>query len=108
MSEGRWEARASMYLPFAALEGYDELVRAAMAGGGEPRRELADDDRARLSAEVSALSRGDLAEVEWHDGRRYVTEARAVRQVDRDLRVLRLEGLDVPFDSLWAARKAEE
>lgn len=105
MSEGRWEARASLYLPFAALEGYDELVRAVMAGGGEPRRELADDDRARLSAEVSALSRGDVAEVGWFDGERYVTEARAVRQVDRDLRVLRLEGLDVPFGDVWSVRR---
>lgn len=108
MSEGHWEARASMYLPFAALEGYDELVRRAAAGGGEPRRELTDDDIARLSAEVSALSRGDVAAVEWYDGERYVMETCAVRQVDRDLRVLRLEGLDVPFDSLWAAMKAEE
>lgn len=105
MSEGRWEARASQFLPFAALEGYGDALRAA-ARRAEPRREPSGDDCERLSAEVSALARGDLAEVERYDGGRYVTEVRAVRQVDRDLGVLRLEGLDVPFRDLWSVRRA--
>lgn len=105
MSEGRWEARASAYLPFAALEGYGNALRAATRRR-EPRRELSEDDCARLTDEVSSLSRGDLAEVEYHDGRRYVTAVRVVRQVDRDLGVLRLEGLDVSFCDLWSVRAA--
>ncbi len=105
MSDGRWVARASMYLPFAALEGYGDVVQ-DVTKRRERRREPSDDDCERLAAEVAALSRGEVVEVEYHNGERYVTERRVVRQVDCDLRVLRLDGLDVPFDSLWSAKKA--
>lgn len=105
MSDVGWEARASQFLPFAALDGYGDAVRAATRRG-EPRRGLSEEGAGSLAAEVSALSRGERVAVEFHDGERYVTREGAVRQVDLDLRVLRLEGLDVPFDDLWSVRRA--
>ena len=103
MSSGR-ASRASQFLPFAALAGYEALVRERMRVP-EPRRELTEEDAERLSAELSSLARGDRVRVQRYGRDGYETVRGVVRQVDVVTRTLRLDGGSVPFGDLWRVER---
>lgn len=94
------EARAAQFLPFAALTGYEAMVRETTRTT-EPRRELGEEGAARLAERLAGVVRGDRVAVTRYAHGGYETLEGRVRQVDADLRVLRLEGACVPFDDLW-------
>lgn len=97
-------SRASQFLPFAALAGYEALVRERMSVP-EPRRELTEEDAERLSAELASLARGDRVRVERYGREGYETTCGTVRQVDAVTRTLRLDGGSVPFGDLWRVER---
>ncbi len=92
--------RAAQWAPFAALDGYQELVDQAVATP-EPRRVFSEEEGERLSAELAVLERGDKVLIERYDTGRYVTEPGVVREVDVVSRCLRLEGRSIAFGNLW-------
>ncbi len=92
--------RAAQWAPFAALDGYQELVDQAVAAP-EPRRNFTEEEAERLSGELAVLERGDRVLIERYDAGRYVTEPGVVREVDTVARCLRLEGRQVAFGNLW-------
>ncbi len=92
--------RAAQWAPFAALDGYQELVDKAVEAP-EPRRVFTEEEAERLSAELAVLERGDKVLIERYDTGRYVTEPGVVREVDAVARCLRLEGRQIAFGNLW-------
>ena len=86
--------RAAQFMPFAALTGYYERV-------SEPRREPSEEEAARISAELSAVRKGQLVRVTHYERDAYVTTegiATCVDPVARELAVVRRR---IAFDDVW-------
>ena len=93
------DSRARQFVPFMALKGYHQLVRQQEAQP-EPRMPRSDEDLHRLSQQLTQLERGQLVRVTRYVQDHYAPVCDRVRQVDVDLRILRLENHAVSFDHI--------
>ena len=98
ISPGR-APRAKLFMPFAALKGYYELILAQEAER-EQRRELPEDDAAELSHKLQRLGEGRDVHICFYNGRCYETLSGTVEKIDRTLRYLIAGGRRVWFDDL--------
>ena len=113
--------RAAQFSPFAALTGYDAIIREAARLTAE-RIELGEDAQQELNEKLNLLARrtkppGEPVSLEltWfvEDGLKlggeYVTRTVAVRRVDRAYRLLELEDRSViPIDAVLNLRLLDE
>ena len=61
---------AQQFAPFASLKGYDDMVH-MQENQQINKPDLTEDDIARISHELSAISLGDAVRIEfWHSGMR--------------------------------------
>ena len=98
--------RAAQFMPFAALTGFYDLVR-AQERVREPRREVGEERAAEISAELARLHRGDLARVTYYADDAYVTREGIVACVEPDLRVLQVVRTRIRFEDLWEVVRLE-
>ena len=94
------EERARQFMPFAALRGFEELIR-QQERVTSPRRELSEEAGERLSARLSALHRGDLVRVIYYKEDAYVTMDGIVSEIDPVERRLRVIKTYIPFEDVW-------
>ena len=92
--------RAAQFMPFAALTGYYDLVR-AQERVREPRRELTAGRAARLSSALARLRRRDLVRVTFYEDGAYVTCEGAVSAVDLADREIQVVRTHIQLDDLW-------
>ena len=91
--------RSKLFLPFAALTGFDELVQTRTAV--QPRRkERTDEENEMLSRRMLALRRGMQVCVTYWENGACRTHRGVVRQADCALRVLILTNKNIPFDAI--------
>lgn len=98
--------RARQFLPFAALKGYYDLVR-AQERVPEPRHELTDDEAARLSSRVASLSKGDMVRVTYYDVDAYVTATGLLANVDTAFRTLTVVKRKIAFEDILSVERVE-
>ena len=98
--------RAAQFMPFAALTGFYDLVR-AQERVREPRREVGEERAAEISAELARLRRGDLARVTYYADDAYATREGIVACIEPDLRVLQVVRTRVRFEDLWEVVRLE-
>ena len=91
--------RSKLFLPFAALTGFDELVQSRTAV--RPRRkERTDEENEILSRRMLSLRRGMRVCVTYWENGTCCTHRGVVRQADCALRVLVLTNKNIPFDAI--------
>ena len=95
--------RARQFMPFAALRGFEELIR-EQERVTSPKRELSEEEGERLSARLSALRRGDMVRVVYYKEDSYVSTEGIVSEVDFIERKLRVVKTYIPFDDVWEIR----
>lgn len=91
--------RARQFMPFAALKGYYELVR-KQERVAQPQHQLTEEEARELSERLSALRKGELAQVTYYNTDSYVTMQGIVTSIDTVFRILRVVKTDIPFDSI--------
>lgn len=91
--------RARQFMPFAALKGYYELVRAEERIV-QPRHVLTDEEATALSAAIARLRKGDMARVTYYDADAYVSACGAVTGIDTAMRTLRIVKTTIAFDDI--------
>ena len=91
--------RARQFMPFAALRGFEELIR-EQTKEIAPTRELSEEQAARLSARLSRLERGMIVEVVYYAQDGYVTLHGMVSDVDLPMRTLTVIKTKIPIDDL--------
>jgi len=91
--------RARQFMPFAALRGFEELIRQQTV---EPcqRRTLSEEDAERLSKKLGQVERGMLVEVTYYAGDGYVTRRGMVSEVDLTMRTLTLVKQRISLDDI--------
>ena len=98
--------RGRLFLPYAALVGFEELV-AKQTQVTERRRERSDEENELLSQRVLSLHRGMQICVTWYEDGFYRTGAGTVRRVDPVARTLTLDEKALSFDDLYAAEPVD-
>lgn len=91
--------RARQFMPFAALRGFEELIR-EQERKPEPRRTLSEEDTAALSRKLSHIARGSLIRVTHYDGNAYKTTVGMVSDIDLATRTLRIVKTSIRFDDI--------
>lgn len=91
--------RAKQFMPFAALRGYYELIH-EKERVPEERRDLAQEDRERLSRKLAQVRRGAMVTVTYYDGDAYVTTTGLVARVDPDAQALTVVKRQIPYADL--------
>ena len=92
--------RARQFLPFAALQGYYDLVR-DRERVCEERREMGDELAEELSRKLARLERGEVVTLTYYDGSAYVTTTGVLTAIDEVARRLVVVRTPVSFDDLW-------
>nr|WP_306792687.1 hypothetical protein [Collinsella urealyticum] len=100
MAEAKISAsRAAQFAPFAALSGYEALIR-KREHMPEPRHEPTEEEARALSNAVMQIKRGDLIRVTCYEHGRYRTRAGKVSEIIPTLKRLVLDGHPVFFDDI--------
>ena len=92
--------RARQFMPFAALKGYDEMIRERTVIP-EPKRALSEDRMDMLSKKLYSLKRGTMVDVEYYYGKGYTHIEGLVANVDAVFRCLTIVRTKIPFDDIW-------
>ena len=91
--------RARQFMPFAALRGFEELIR-EQGRTPSPRKELSEEDAERLSQNLRRVERGMLVEVVYYSNGGYVTQRGMVSDVDLTMRTLTVVKNRIPIDEI--------
>ena len=75
------EERAKQFMPFAALRGYDSLVKSSDKVVCE-KKELSEEEQAALSQTVLKLKKGDIVRVKFYNIDGYCEIKGAVTGID--------------------------
>lgn len=98
--------RARQFMPFAALRGFEAMIR-EQTREVTPRRELSEYDAERLSKKMSAIEKGDMVCVTYYDHDAYVKMEGIVSDIDVPFRRLRVIKTVIPFDDIWDISKTQ-
>lgn len=91
--------RARQFMPFAALRGYEECIK-AKEYVPEPKKPLTEEDAIRLSERMDALRKGDVVKILHYEKGAYRTLVGAVSDIDEAHRVLRVVKRIIDFDDI--------
>lgn len=92
--------RARQFLPFAALKGYEEMLR-EMEREVEPKRELTEEDARRLNKEMLSIQKGMRVHILHYKGCAYVETEGTVSFIDPVFRRIFLGEEEIAFDDIW-------
>ena len=92
--------RAKQFMPFAALHGFDELVRKKEFVKSD-KRELTEEESERLSETVSRIRKGDIVKAEYYSVDGYTQSEGAVTEINVTARYIRIVKTVIPFDDLY-------
>ncbi len=99
--DGRRHAdRAAQFMPFAALTGFYDLVR-AQERVVEERHDLSSEDVERISDELSRVRKGDLVRVTHYADGAYVTQEGMVARIDVTAHELQVVRTRMRFEDVW-------
>lgn len=92
--------RARQFLPFAALKGYDEMLR-EIERKTEPKRELTEDDARRLNEEMKTVCKGMQVHIIHYKEDVYVETEGTVSFIDKTFRRIFVGQEEISFDDIW-------
>lgn len=95
MSE-HYQDRASQFLPYASLRGFDEVVRKKEYRKAM-RPEISEDVAAVISYRLSSLFAGDLIRLVYFSDGSLITVKGRVEGIDFTFRTLRISGRAISF-----------
>ena len=98
--------RGRLFLPYAALVGFEELV-AKQTQVTDRRRERSDEENELLSRRVLSLRRGMRIRVTWYEDGFYRTCSGTVRRVEHTGRSLTLDKKTLSFDDIYAVEPVD-
>ncbi len=93
--------RAKQFMPFAALKGYEEALR-AKEKVVVPRMELSEEMAQELDRKLHQIQRNDIITVVYYSGEEYLRITGMVSRLDLDARVLKVVNTKIPFEDISA------
>lgn len=93
-------ARAKQFMPFAALKGFEEALR-AKEKIVVPKAELSEEIRAELDRIMQDLRKFDLAKVVYFSKGEYLEITGIVSKIDKDSRYITIVDTKIDFDNIY-------
>ena len=94
------ENRAKQFMPFAALRGYEEALRAKEKIVVE-KIELSEEKKAELDYKLQQIHKNDMIEVVYFYQDEYIKVEGMISRLDMDARVLKVVNTRIPFDDIY-------
>jgi len=94
------ENRAKQFVPFAALKGYEEALRAKEKILVE-KIELSDERKAELDFKLHQIKKNDMITVVYFFQDEYIKIEGMVSRLDIDARVLKVVNTKIPFEDIY-------
>ncbi len=91
--------RASQFMPFAALRGFEEALRAKERIEVE-KTILSEDALDYMDYQLSLLKTGDMVTITYYDCGAYVRKTGLISQIRKDARYLTVVTTDISFDTI--------
>ncbi len=104
------ENRAKQFMPFAALKGYEEALRAKEKIVVE-KVELSEEKKAELNRKLFQIEKNDIINVVYFAKGEYIRIEGMVSRMDRDAGLLKIVNTKIPFSDiydLWGGHIIEE
>jgi len=92
--------RAKQFVPFAAVKGFEEALRAKERIVVE-KIELSEERKAELDFKLRQIKKRDVITVVYFDKDEYVKVEGMVSRLDTDARVLKIVNTKIPFDDIY-------
>ncbi len=93
--------RAKQFMPFAALKGYEDALR-AKEKIVVPRRELSEEMAQELDRKLHQIRKNDVVTVVYYDREEYIRITGMVSRVDMDGRILKIVNTKIGFENISA------
>ncbi len=93
--------RARQFMPFAALKGYDELVR-KQEKIISPRREMSEYKAECLSNKLNLVKKGMVIKILYYNTDGYIKTEGMVSRIDFTARYLIIIKTKIEFDDIYA------
>lgn len=97
---GNMENRAKQFVPFAALKGYEEALRAKEKIVVE-KIELSEEKKAELDYKIQQIQKNDMVTVVYFLKDEYIKIEGMVSRLDKDARVLKIVNTKIPFEDIY-------
>lgn len=92
--------RAKQFVPFAAVKGYEEALRAKEKIVVE-KIELSEERKAELDFKLHQIHKNDIITVVYYYEEEYIKIEGMVSRLDTDARVLKVVNTKIPFDDIY-------
>ena len=92
--------RAKQFVPFAAVKGFEEALRARERITVE-KIELSEERKAELDYKLHQIQKRDIITVVYFDKDEYVKVEGMVSRMDIDARILKVVNTKIPFDDIY-------
>lgn len=94
------ENRAKQFMPFAALKGYEEALRAKEKIVVE-KIELSEEKKAELDYKIQQIQKNDIVAVVYFLKDEYIKVEGMVSRLDMDAKVLKIVNTKIPFEDIY-------
>ena len=94
------EERAKQFMPFAALKGHMEALR-AREKVVVPRKELSEEYREALDRRLRQVKRNDVITVVYFCRSEYLRMTGMVSKIDETARILKIVNTKISFEDLY-------
>lgn len=92
--------RAKQFVPFAAVKGFEEALRAKERIVVE-KIELSEERKAELDFKLRQIKKRDVITVVYFDKDEYIKVEGMVSRFDTDARVIKIVNTKIPFDDIY-------
>jgi hypothetical protein len=94
------ENRAKQFMPFAALKGYEEALRAKEKIVVE-KIELSEEKKTELDYKIQQIQKNDMITVVYFLKDEYIKLEGMVSRLDTDARILKIVNTKIPFEDIY-------
>ena len=104
------ENRAKQFMPFAALKGYEEALRAKEKIVVD-KIELSEEKKEELDRKLQQIHKNDMVTVVYFCKDEYLQMEGRVSRIDKDMRILKVVNTKIAFSDIydvWGSNILEE
>lgn len=94
------ENRAKQFVPFAAVKGFEEALRAKERIVVE-KIELSEERKAELDFKLRQIEKNDIIKVVYFDKDEYIKIEGMVSRLDTDARVIQVVNTKIEFENIY-------
>lgn len=99
--------RAKQFVPFAAVKGYEEALRAKEKIVVE-KIELSEEKKEELNFKLHQIKKNDIITIVYFYKDEYIQLEGMVSRLDKDARIIKIVNTKIPFEDIYEIEGEDE